>query len=81
MFALSETDKFFGVSCIASACRSHLEKFARGSNLALFFEAVQSRSWTTFPESWHDYPEQYLGSFGRGMSHVSPRFFKMEMYT
>ena len=54
----------------ASACRSggrHLGKFAWGSNLALVFEAVQSRPSTTFPESWHDYWKQYSRSFGRGI--------------
>ena len=58
------------VSCPASGCRSggsHLEKFARGSNLALVLEAVQSRPMTTFPESWHDYSEQYFGSLSRRM--------------
>ena len=42
-------------------------KFAWGSNLALVFEAVQSRPSTTFPESWHDYWKQYFRSFGRGI--------------
>ena len=54
----------------ASACRSsgrHLGKFAWGSNLALVFEAVQSRPSTTFPESWHDYWKQYFRSIGRGI--------------
>ena len=54
----------------ASACRSggrHLGKFAWGSNLALVFEAVQSRPSTTFPESWHDCWKQYFRSFGRGI--------------
>ena len=44
-----------------------LGKFARGSNLVLVFEAMQSKPITTFPEiswSWHDYPEQYFGRFG-----------------
>ena len=51
-------------------CRSggrHLGKFAWGSNLALVFEAMQSRPSTTFPESWHDYWKQYFRSFGRGI--------------
>ena len=54
----------------ASAYRSgsrHLGKFAWGSNLALVFDAVQSRPSTTFPESWHDYRKQYFRSFGRGI--------------
>ena len=54
----------------ALACRSggrHLGKFAWGSNLALVFEAVQSRPSTTFPESWHDYWKQYSRSFGPGI--------------
>ena len=54
----------------ASACRSggrHLGKFTWGSNLALVFEAVQSRPSTTFPESWHDYWKQYSRSFGQGI--------------
>ena len=44
----------------ASACRSggRCGKFAWGSNLTLVFKAVQSRSMTTFRESWHDYPKQ-----------------------
>ena len=49
-----------------SACRSgggHLGKFVWGSNLALVFEAVQSRPMTTFPESCHYYPKQYFRSF------------------
>ena len=68
MFPQSETDKLSGVlpaTAPASACRSgshNLGKFVRGSNLALVFEAVQSRPMATFPESWHDYPEQYFGS-------------------
>ena len=51
----------------ASASRSgssHLGKFVWESNLALVFKAVQSRPMTTFPESWHDYPEQYFWSLG-----------------
>ena len=61
---------FWCASRPASACRSrsrHLGKFAWGSNLALVFEAVQSRPSTTFPESWHDYWKQYFRSFGRGI--------------
>ena len=61
---------FWCASRPASACRSdgrHLGKFAWGSNLALVFEAVQSRPSTTFPESWHDYWKQYSRSFGRGI--------------
>ena len=61
---------FWCASRLASACRSggrHLGKFAWGSNLALVFEAVQSRPPTTFPESWHDYWKQYFRSFGRGI--------------
>ena len=68
MFLLSESDKLSGVlrTQHRSTCRlggSHLGKFGRGSNLALVLEAVQSRPMTIFPESWHDYPEQYFGSF------------------
>ena len=51
-------------------CKSggrHLGKFAWGANLALVFEAVQSRPSITFPESWHDYWKQYSRSFGRGI--------------
>ena len=49
-------------------CRGHhLGKFAWGSNLALVFEAVQSRPLTTFPESWHDYWKQYLRCFDWGI--------------
>ena len=61
---------FWCASRPASACWSggrHLGKFAWGSNLALVFEAVQSRPSTTFPESWHDYWKQYFRSFGRGI--------------
>ena len=61
---------FLCASRLASACRSggcHLGKFAWGSNLALVFEAVQSRPSTTFPESWHDYWKQYFRSFGWGI--------------
>ena len=61
---------FWCASRTASACRSgglHLGKFAWGSNLALVFEAVQSRPSTTFPESWHDHWKQYFRSFGRGI--------------
>ena len=37
-------------------------------NLALVFEAVQSRpSTTSTPESWHDYWKQYFRSSGRGI--------------
>ena len=53
-------------SCPASTSRSggcHFEKFAQGSNWALFFQAMQWRSVITFPESWHDYAEQYFRSF------------------
>ena len=56
------------VSRPAFTCRSggrHLGIFARGSNLALVFEAVQSRPMTTFSKSWHNFPEQYFGSFGQ----------------
>ena len=72
MFPLSETGRFSGVHCAsrpASACRSggrHLGKFTWGSNLALVFEAVQSRPSTTFPERY-DYWKQYIRSFGRGI--------------
>ena len=31
----------------------------------MVFKAMQSRPSTTSPESWHDYPEQYFGSFDR----------------
>ena len=56
------------VSRPASASRfggRYLVKLVRGSNLALVSETVQSRPMTTFPESWHDYPEQYFGSFAQ----------------
>ena len=61
---------FWCASRPASACRSggsRLGKFAWGSNLALVFEAMQSRPSTTFPESWHDYWKQYFRSFGWGI--------------
>ena len=61
---------FWCASRPASACRfggRHLGKLAWGSNLALVFEAVQSRPSTTFPESWLDYWKQYFKSFGQGI--------------
>ena len=68
----------------ASACRlggRHLQKFAWGCNLALFFEAVQSRPIsTTFPKSWHNYPEQYFSSFAQWIE-LSPCISKMEIQT
>ena len=68
----------------ASACRSggrHLGKFAWGSNLALVFEAVQSRPSTTFPESWHDFWKQYYRSFARGIClPVSPNWRYRQNY-
>ena len=45
----------------------YLRKFAWGSNLALVFEAVQSRPSITFYEIWHDYWKQYFRSFGWGI--------------
>ena len=58
----------FPAQCLrAGWAAAILKKFSRGSNLVLVFEAVQSRLSTTFPESWHDYPEWYFGSFGWGM--------------
>ena len=47
-------------------CRSgshHLENIARGSHLALVFEAVQWCPSITFLENLHDYTDQYFGSF------------------
>ena len=69
-FRYQKLQIFWCASRPASACRSggsHLGKFAWGSNLALVFEAVQSRPSTTFPESWHDYWKQYSKSFGGGI--------------
>ena len=73
---------FLCVSCPAAAYRSsssHLAKFARGSSLVLFFEVVQSRSMTTFPESWHDYPEQSFGNWKLCPTDLSPRFSEVEI--
>ena len=64
---------FWCASRQASTCRSggrHLGKFAWGSNLALFFEALQSRPSMTFTESWHDYWNNILEVLVEGF--VSP---------
>ena len=54
MFLLSETGRLSGVLPAqrprAGSVAANVGKFAWGSNLALVFEAVQSRPSTTFPE-------------------------------
>ena len=64
-----ETGAMRSLGRIMEHCKStSFENFVWGSNLALFFfEAMQSRPLAIFPESCHDYPEQYFGSFDWGM--------------